>query len=143
MSLGCTGFIRDGKKCDPGNSVNAQISEDPAGSGDKVMEVNFKKYEYASNSGVQFYTKYDFLENEAMLEYSVYFPDGFDWVHGGKLPGLHGGDMHCTGGDKSNGDNCFSTRLMWREGGKGYVRGPAMSLLGVSCLPFVRDAWAA
>jgi hypothetical protein len=31
VSVGCTGFIRDGKACDPGNDVNAQIAEDPAG----------------------------------------------------------------------------------------------------------------
>jgi hypothetical protein len=68
------------------------------------------------------------------LKYSVYFPDNFDWVHGGKLPGLHGGNMHCTGdSDKPNGRNCFSTRLMWREGGAGYV-----TLLHICILLFLK-----
>ncbi|THG98651.1 hypothetical protein EW145_g7390, partial [Phellinidium pouzarii] len=51
------------------------------------------------------------------LEYSVYFPDDFDWVNGGKLPGLYGGHMTCSGGDDAT--TCFSTRLMWRAGGAG------------------------
>lgn len=51
------------------------------------------------------------------LEYSVFFPMGFDWVHGGKLPGLYGGHMTCSGGDAAT--TCFSTRLMWRAGGAG------------------------
>ncbi|KAJ7765793.1 hypothetical protein B0H16DRAFT_402523 [Mycena metata] len=51
------------------------------------------------------------------LEYSVWFPYKFNWVKGGKLPGLYGGRMGCSGGDAAL--NCFSTRLMWRQGGKG------------------------
>ncbi|EJD06234.1 polysaccharide lyase family 14 protein, partial [Fomitiporia mediterranea MF3/22] len=51
------------------------------------------------------------------LEYSVFFPKGFDWVQGGKLPGLYGGHMTCSGGDDAS--LCFSTRLMWRAGGSG------------------------
>src|SRR6266702_775734 len=44
--------------------------------------------------------------------YSVFFPSNFDWVKGGKLPGLYGGRTGCSGGDAA--DDCFSTRLMWR-----------------------------
>lgn len=51
------------------------------------------------------------------LEYSVYFPADFDWVKGGKLPGLYGGHESCSGGDSA--ESCFSTRMMWREGGLG------------------------
>ncbi|KAI5118330.1 hypothetical protein M0805_006612 [Coniferiporia weirii] len=51
------------------------------------------------------------------LEYSVLFPQDFDWVNGGKLPGLYGGHMTCSGGDDAT--SCFSTRLMWRTGGAG------------------------
>ncbi|KAH8114215.1 hypothetical protein DFH11DRAFT_1596584 [Phellopilus nigrolimitatus] len=51
------------------------------------------------------------------LEYSVYFPAGFDWVYGGKLPGLYGGHMTCSGGDSAT--SCFSTRMMWRNDGAG------------------------
>ncbi|KAJ7042042.1 hypothetical protein C8F04DRAFT_114915 [Mycena alexandri] len=51
------------------------------------------------------------------LVYSVFFPNKFNWVKGGKLPGLYGGRTGCSGGDAAL--NCFSTRLMWRQGGKG------------------------
>jgi len=49
--------------------------------------------------------------------YSVFFPGDFDWVKGGKLPGLYGGRTGCSGGDAA--DDCFSTRMMWRRGGAG------------------------
>ncbi|KZT74051.1 polysaccharide lyase family 14 protein [Daedalea quercina L-15889] len=51
------------------------------------------------------------------LEYSVFFPEDFDWVQGGKLPGIYGGKVGCSGGDAAV--TCFSTRLMWRAGGAG------------------------
>lgn len=53
------------------------------------------------------------------FQYSVYFPKGFKFVRGGKLPGLYGGHGECTGGSDSN--SCFTTRLMWRDGGIGEV----------------------
>ena len=43
-----------------------------------------------------------------MLEYSVYFPKNFDFVKGGKLPGLYGGPANCTGGNAVL--DCFSAR---------------------------------
>ncbi|KAF9228980.1 hypothetical protein BS17DRAFT_763616 [Gyrodon lividus] len=51
------------------------------------------------------------------LGYSVFFPADFDWVKGGKLPGLYGGHTGCSGG--SSAKACFSTRLMWRPNGVG------------------------
>lgn len=59
---------------------------------------------------------------EATFGYSVYFPTGFQFNMGGKLPGLYGGDNDetargCSGGRRS--DTCFSARLMWREKGMG------------------------
>lgn len=60
------------------------------------------------------------LDKGAMLEYEVYFPKNFDFVMGGKLPGLHGGNLQCSGySSVPNGKNCFTTRLMWRENGEG------------------------
>jgi hypothetical protein len=59
------------------------------------------------------------LDMGAMLEYEVYFPGSFDFVMGGKLPGMHGGNLQCSGySSVPNGNNCFSTRLMWRENGE-------------------------
>ncbi|WVR09442.1 hypothetical protein IAU60_006509 [Kwoniella sp. DSM 27419] len=58
-----------------------------------------------------------------LLSYDVWFPSGYAWNEGGKLPGLRGGpDTHgCSGGNETDGTGCFSTRLMWRSGGAGEV----------------------
>jgi hypothetical protein len=54
------------------------------------------------------------------LTYQVRFPPGFDFVKGGKLPGLYGGTV--TGGRHiPDGTDGFSTRYMWRAGGDGEV----------------------
>ncbi|ESK85255.1 polysaccharide lyase family 14 protein [Moniliophthora roreri MCA 2997] len=49
--------------------------------------------------------------------YSVFFPKDFDFVKGGKLPGLYGGHEACSGGRGAHA--CFSTRMMWRSKGAG------------------------
>lgn len=59
---------------------------------------------------------------EVTFGYSVFFEDGFDWVKGGKLPGVYGGNsdeeaVSCSGGRRS--DACFSARMMWRGEGAG------------------------
>ncbi len=52
------------------------------------------------------------------LHYKLRFPDGFDFVKGGKLPGLYAGEAP-SGGDKVSGRDGWSIRLMWREDGDG------------------------
>lgn len=51
----------------------------------------------------------------------VAFDPTFDWVKGGKLPGLYGAAPNataiCTGGNHE--PDCFSARLMWRNRGIG------------------------
>ncbi len=54
----------------------------------------------------------------ACLRYRLHFPDGFDFVKGGKLPGLYGGEAP-SGGTQATGDNGFSARFMWRRDGQG------------------------
>lgn len=54
---------------------------------------------------------------EVTLCYVVRFSPGFDWVKGGKLPGI-GGGSNTTGGRPANGFNGFSVRPMWRANGK-------------------------
>lgn len=58
--------------------------------------------------------------DEAYLRFFVRFPDGFDFVKGGKLPGLYGGRAN-NGGKIPDGTNGFSTRFMWRANGAGEV----------------------
>ncbi len=58
--------------------------------------------------------------DDAYLRYYVRFPDGFDFVKGGKLPGLYGGRMN-NGRKIPDGTNGFSTRYMWRTDGDAEV----------------------
>ena len=53
------------------------------------------------------------------LRYELVFEPDFDFVKGGKLPGLCGGEKTITGGDKCNGLEGWSARLMWRKDGRG------------------------
>lgn len=58
--------------------------------------------------------------DHAVLSYWVRFPLSFDFVRGGKLPGLYGGKGN-SGGKIPNGKDGFSFRLMWNKGGRGSV----------------------
>lgn len=56
------------------------------------------------------------------LEYQMLFQPGFQWVRGGKLPGiLLGTEQGCNAGCSGGGsaERCFSTRMMWRAEGLG------------------------
>jgi len=56
----------------------------------------------------------------AHLRYWVRFPADFEFVKGGKLPGLYGGE-EVSGGEEPDGTDGFSTRLMWRADGDAEV----------------------
>lgn len=58
--------------------------------------------------------------DHAVLSYWVRFPEDFDFVRGGKLPGLYGG-VGNSGGRIPDGTDGFSFRLMWGKGGRGSV----------------------
>ena len=58
-----------------------------------------------------------FPMNEITFQYDIYFDPKFDWVKGGKLPGLYGGSTGASGGNHI--DNGMSARLMWRRNGGG------------------------
>jgi hypothetical protein len=80
------------------------------------------------------------------LRYFVRFPAEFDFVKGGKLPGLYGG-TNISGGHLPDGTDGFSTRFMWRTGGQGevYVYMPSSTRFGTSLgrgsFIFTRDKW--
>jgi len=50
------------------------------------------------------------------VRYRLRFGEGFDFVKGGKLPGLFGGEGN-TGGGVPDGTDGWSGRMMWREDG--------------------------
>ncbi|KAG2359435.1 polysaccharide lyase family 14 protein [Suillus spraguei] len=62
---------------------------------------------------------------EAVFGYRVMFKKGWEWVKGGKLPGIYGGvgdaAYGCSGGRQSDRCKCFDVRLMWRRNGKGEI----------------------
>lgn len=75
----------------------------------------------ASDGGAQVYLLLPHGPVDALrLRYCLRFPSGFDFVKGGKLPGLFGGTV-VSGGHIPDGTNGWSTRYMWRRGGAGEV----------------------
>ncbi|ESO97121.1 hypothetical protein LOTGIDRAFT_239189 [Lottia gigantea] len=103
------------------NEGSLSVANDPTGGSRDVVKVFIKKGSYVKikdKRGAQFYT--DVGSKDTMtLSYQVYFQTGMDFVRGGKLPGLYGGDPGCSGGRQSV--NCLSTRFMWRSNGDGEV----------------------
>lgn len=74
-----------------------------------------------NKGGCQYYARFARLGlgafDELHLRYYVRFDPGFNFVKGGKLPGLAGGTSN-SGGNIPNGTDGFSVRLMWRGGGR-------------------------
>eukprot|EP01084_Bolivina_argentea_P150378 262614_1 len=95
-----------------------------------VLKVTYPSNSYGSSGGTGFKARplgNTFKSNTLCIEYYVAFDTNFDWVLGGKLPGLFGDDGKdseieaCSGGQEPNGTNCFTTRMMWRPMGEGEV----------------------
>lgn len=68
--------------------------------------------------GAQWYARPLPPQDLLHLRYYVRFGEQFDFVKGGKLPGLFGGTQ-ASGGKKPDGTNGLSTRYMWRRQGDG------------------------
>eukprot|EP00121_Abeoforma_whisleri_P017272 Awhi_evm2s15828 len=116
---GCFGVIRNLQTC--GDRANAFSVKDPNRNRENVMGIKFLANTFGPQSGVQFFT--DVLNNrfadEAVLQYEIRFRKGFDFVKGGVLPGLQGGNMECTTNLNGNtGENCWNVRLSWGEHGE-------------------------
>ncbi|KAJ7464742.1 polysaccharide lyase family 14 protein [Mycena galericulata] len=58
-----------------------------------------------------------------ILSYRMMLQNDWEWVKGGKLPGIFGGEGNfsyaCTGGRQENRSQCFNIRPMWRSKGQG------------------------
>ncbi|GAA5888969.1 hypothetical protein JCM6882_009699 [Rhodosporidiobolus microsporus] len=114
-----------------GNSApNTAWVLDPfdAANGADVLQVTYPE---GTRDGTQFTMRvFDNFTSEwnqtagtALLKYELAFSDDFDFVLGGKLPGLYGANNEstkiCSGGKQD--EDCFSARLMWRQRGAGEV----------------------
>lgn len=86
-------------------------------SDDTGVHVKYVKGEYASPAGTNFRLQPEgmFPCSSLTLHYKVFFPENFDFVKGGKLPGMWGGESGAGGGNWS--DDGWSFRVMFRAGG--------------------------
>ena len=67
--------------------------------------------------GAQFIVPLAGNHRELYCAYRIRFESGFNFVKGGKIPGLSGGN-HPTGcSGVPSGSDGFTARMMWREGG--------------------------
>ncbi|KAK7472574.1 hypothetical protein VKT23_000688 [Stygiomarasmius scandens] len=89
-----------------------------------VLQVTYPEDSFSHDSGgAQFINMWNNTRgsvfNSMMLSYDLAFGENFDWVKGGKLPGIRGGNdtSGCSGGNEATGLDCFSVRLMWRADG--------------------------
>jgi len=89
-----------------------------------VLRVTYSEGSFSHDTGgAQLYTLWNTTDGSSfdtmMVTYELAFDAGFDWVKGGKLPGIRGGlnSTGCSGGNQADGQDCFSSRLMWRAGG--------------------------
>ncbi|KAI0695112.1 hypothetical protein C8T65DRAFT_744143 [Cerioporus squamosus] len=101
------------------------IVNGPDGAPSPAIEATYGagKYGDGSGSGFSFYALGPEQVNlttakEVTFSYSVYFEKGFDFVLGGTLPGLYGGDTYdlalsCPDTVHDKIDTCFSTAPVW------------------------------
>ena len=113
-------FVSDPFPNSPAPGVTVSNTSGP------VLQVTYPAGTYGSqNSGAQWYSLWNTTDGSQfqsmMLSYELAFDSNFNWVQGGKLPGLRGGvdSTGCSGGAEPNGTDCFSTRLMWRKNAEG------------------------
>ncbi|KAG6837733.1 hypothetical protein H0H93_003535 [Arthromyces matolae] len=116
--------------------------------GAPVLQVTYPQGSYSSDTGgAQFYNLWNATSGSKfqtmITSYEVAFDDYFDWVKGGKLPGLRGSTKSnlggCSSAKSSTSKDCFNIRLMWRNNGNAevYASIPTSNGLcnqtGVSC----------
>jgi hypothetical protein len=86
-----------------------------------VLKVMYPRNSYNPSGnifgGIHFYAQPSvFPTREISFNYSVNFDQNFDWVKGGKLPGVYIGQTGANGG--THLDNGSSYRIMWRARGR-------------------------
>jgi hypothetical protein len=89
-----------------------------------VLRVDYPSKAFGSNSsGIQFLSLFNGSSSfqSMLVTYEVAFDNGFDWVKGGRLPGLSGGAAadHCSASGGANGTTCFALHVDWRANGTG------------------------
>ncbi|MEJ6949728.1 polysaccharide lyase [Natronospora cellulosivora (SeqCode)] len=80
----------------------------------KVLECKYPAGKFCPQEGGVQWKSHISPKDEYFLEYKLKFSENFEWVMGGKLPGLAGGSTPTGGFGKKDG---FSSRYMWRANG--------------------------
>ncbi len=93
------------------------IVADPEDSGNQVLRVRYPKGVFSS--GAEWKLAFAEGQQEIYLSYRLRFEEGFQFVLGGKLPGLYGGKGN-SGGHPPDGTDGWSARMMWRANGSGH-----------------------
>jgi hypothetical protein len=95
---------------------NVQIINDDA-THKSVMRANYPKGTIGptSSHGFTWYSWFSTKGEEIYFSYDVRFKPGFEWVLGGKIPGVVGGSV--TSGQLPTSTSGFSSRLVWKSGG--------------------------
>lgn len=103
-----------------GLNDRTQLVNSTSVSGIQSLQILYPAGEYGTSyTGCQVPLTFE-PQREVYMSYYLRFSENFSWgttCHGGKLPGLAGGD-NCSGGATCDGTNGFSCRFMWRTGGK-------------------------
>jgi len=85
----------------------------------RVLAVSYPDGLFGSSdsaTGGQWILEFEVGYEAVELQYRVKFGAGFDFVRGGKLPGLTGGEGN-VGGNRPDGTDGFSARMHWRTNG--------------------------
>ncbi|GJJ06079.1 hypothetical protein Clacol_000268 [Clathrus columnatus] len=121
-------FVADPFPDSPINpALSSTINNSTSSSSSPVLQVTYPEGSFEdSDGGIQFYSLFNGSlpsPQSMLLSYELAFDQGFQWVKGGKLPGLRGGKDTdgCEGGNLPNGTDCWSARLMWRTGGQAEI----------------------
>lgn len=93
------------------------ITDDADAFGSKSLVVEYPQGE-SNNGKSQWKMDLGGSYDELFLSYRIRFDENFDFVRGGKLPGLCGGACN-SGGSRPNGFDGWSARMMWRTDGSG------------------------
>ena len=120
--------------------------------GNRALAVLYPQNEYGTSAtGAQWKVPLGDSYERVTLRYRIRFTEDFDFVKGGKLPGLIGGTGN-TGGSIPDGTDGWSARMMWRTEGSivqyvyhpdqpgGYGEDLPWSSDGES-IQFERDRW--
>jgi hypothetical protein len=114
------------------SSSNNGSNNTNSSSTDTVLRVTYPAGSYSrARGGAQFANIWNSSMDlqSVLLSYEVAFDSDFDYVMGGKLPGLRGGPDNdgCDDEKAPNGTDCFSMRTLWGKHGLGEGRIPPPS----------------